>query len=219
MESVNDELKMFKSLVQGISELFGDKCEVVLHDLKGKSYENSIIDIKNGHITGRKVGDCGTNLGLEVIRGNIVDGDRYNYVTKTPDGKTLRSTTTYIRDSKDEVIGSICINFDISDVMLAQDTIASLITGYVPSKEEKKGQAIEESDEIFCSDVNTLLDGLIKQSIDYVGKPVANMEKEDKIKGLKYLDKKGAFLVKKSGDRIAKFYDISKYTIYTYLEA
>ena len=44
------------------------------------------------------------------------------------------------------------------------------------------------------------------------------MSKEDKIKGLKYLDSKGAFLIKKAGDRVTKFYDISKYTLYNYLE-
>lgn len=35
---------------------------------------------------------------------------------------------------------------------------------------------------------------------------------------LRYLDRKGAFLVKKAGDRIAKFYDMSKYTMYSYLD-
>ena len=48
---------------------FGSKCEVVLHDLT-KPYDHTIVDIRNGYITGRKVGDCGSNLGLEVMRGH-----------------------------------------------------------------------------------------------------------------------------------------------------
>jgi predicted transcriptional regulator YheO len=45
------------------------------------------------------------------------------------------------------------------------------------------------------------------------------MTKEDKIKAIHFLDDKGAFLIKKSGDKISKFYDISKYTLYNYLDA
>jgi len=34
---------------------------------------------------------------------------------------------------------------------------------------------------------------------------------------MQYLDSRGAFLIKKAGDKISKFYDISKYTLYNYL--
>ena len=76
----------------------------------------------------------------------------------------------------------------------------------------------QEMREIFSNDVNGLLDALIVESIEHVGVPVALMGKSQKIDGLKYLDKKGAFLVKKAGDKVAKAYDISKFTIYNYLD-
>jgi predicted transcriptional regulator YheO len=72
--------------------------------------------------------------------------------------------------------------------------------------------------EVITNDVNEILDVLIQESIEFVGKPVSMMGKEDKIKGLRYLDEKGAFLIKKAGDRVIKFYDISKFTLYNYLE-
>ena len=205
MKKLQDEIKFLTALVNGIAAQFGKCCEVVLHDYE-QSYESTIIAIA-GNITRRKVGDCGTNLGLEVLRGTDQHGDRHNYLTQTKDGRLLRSTTIYLRDENNKAIGALCINLDITDFTMADKALQSIIN--VES---------EHVNEVFTNDVNELLDALIKESIDYVGVPVAMMDRDHKIKGLKYLDSKGAFLIKKAGDKIAKFYDISKYTIYTYLE-
>lgn len=45
------------------------------------------------------------------------------------------------------------------------------------------------------------------------------MTKEDKIRCIQFLNDKGAFLVTKSGDKIANFFNISKYTLYNYIDA
>ena len=66
--------------------------------------------------------------------------------------------------------------------------------------------------------VNDLLDELLDQSVRIVGKPVAMMNKEDKVKAIGYLNDAGAMLITKSGDKIAKFFGISKYTLYSYLD-
>ena len=67
--------------------------------------------------------------------------------------------------------------------------------------------------------VNDLLDELIAQSVALVGKPVALMNKEDKVRAIGFLSQNGAFLVTKSGDKIAKYFGISKYTLYSYIDA
>ena len=51
-----------------------------------------------------------------------------------------------------------------------------------------------------------------------VGKPVALMNKEDKMRAIGFLSQNGAFLVTKSGDKIAKYFGISKYTLYSYID-
>jgi predicted transcriptional regulator YheO len=209
MESILEEEQFLKGLVKGIAAQFGPRCEVVLHDLKNQPYDHTIIAIEHGEITGRKVGDCGTNLGLQVLRGTDREADKYNYLSSF-NGKVLRSTSIYMRDSKGEVIGSLCINLDITDLILAEKAIASIV-GDV----SKDAPGVQE---VFTNDVNDLLDTLIQESFRHVGKPVALMNKEDKIAGISYLDKKGALLVKKAGDRISKFYGISKFTLYSYLE-
>ena len=59
---------------------------------------------------------------------------------------------------------------------------------------------------------------LLEQSVKLVGVPVPFMTKEDKIRAIRYLNDAGAFLITKSGDRVSKFFGISKYTLYSYLD-
>ena len=212
MNSVADEAEFLNSLIEGLAEHWGPKCEFVVHDLQDQPYDKSIVAIINGHVTGRKVGDCGTNLGLEVLRGTDNGGNKYNYITQTKEGKVLRSTTVYVRNDAGTVIGAICINFDITDLLMAEQALTS-ITNHSLFVEE--GHRVEE---VFAHDVNELLDTLIQQSIQHIKKPVAHMNKDDKLEGIHFLDERGAFLIKKSVDRVARFYDISKYTIYSYLD-
>lgn len=207
MKRVQEEFAFFESLMKGLTAIFGTNCEVVLHDLTD-SYESTVVMIENGHVTDRRVGDCGSNLGLEVLRGTVRNGDKYGYFTNTRDGRVLRSSSVYIRDDEGKVIGCLCINFDVSNLMVADKTIRSLISNGEGEKEE----------EFFVNDVNQLLDALLQKAMEEVGKPVSYMTRDDRIRVVKYLDQKGAFLITKSGNRICQFLDISKFTLYSYLD-
>ena len=52
----------------------------------------------------------------------------------------------------------------------------------------------------------------------YVEKPVALMNKDDKMRAIGFLSQNGAFLITKSGDKVAKYFGISKYTLYSYID-
>lgn len=207
MKRVQEEFAFFESLMKGLTAIFGTNCEVVLHDLTD-SYESTVVMIENGHVTDRRVGDCGSNLGLEVLRGTVRNGDKYGYFTNTRDGRVLRSSSVYIRSDDGKVIGCLCINFDVSNLMVADKTIRSLLSNGEGEKEE----------EFFVNDVNQLLDALLQKAMEEVGKPVSYMTRDDRIRVVKYLDQKGAFLITKSGNRICQFLDISKFTLYSYLD-
>ncbi|MEK5040559.1 helix-turn-helix transcriptional regulator [Sporosarcina sp. FSL K6-3457] len=207
MESINDEKEFLTLLTKTIASQFGDRCEVVLHDLE-RSYDSTIVSIENGHLTGRKIGDPGTNLGLEILRGETQDGNRLNYITQTKEGKVLRSSSIYLKNSQGKTIGALCINYDISDLMIAEDILKSLTT---PDPQP----IVQES---FVSNVSDLLDSLISVAQETVGKPVIAMTKENKVQFIHWFDKKGGFLIKKAGERICTYLDISKYTLYNYLE-
>lgn len=213
MESIGEEKFFFESLARLLSSQFGSNCEVVVHDLTG-DYDHTIAVIENGHVTNRKVGDCGSNLGLEVLRGTVDNGDRFGYITHTPSGKVLRSSTIYLRNRSDEVIGAVCVNLDISGVTMV-DRVFRELFNFEP---EAAPRDREGSDEVFASDVNQLLDTLLREALGQIGKPVAMMSREDKIQVVAWLDSRGAFLITKAGVRVCKQLDISKFTLYSYLE-
>ena len=50
-------LETLKQIAAGIAAQFGDKCEVVIHDVSTSHPEHTIVHIENGHVSGRRVGD------------------------------------------------------------------------------------------------------------------------------------------------------------------
>ena len=199
-------LELLRQVAAGIAAQFGSGCEVVVHDLS-RHPDHSIVAIFNGHVTGRKVGDGASHVVLEQLRSqDQTTKDHLCYLTTTPDGKILKSSTIYIRNSRGKVAAILAINYDISRLMMVENAIADLISTPQPAEPEK------------IVNVNDLLEELIQQSVALVGKPVVLMNKEDKIRAIQFLSQNGAFLVTKSGDKIAKYFGISKYTLYSYID-
>jgi predicted transcriptional regulator YheO len=194
---------------KGIAGQFGRNCEVVIHDLRGGDTEHSIIAIENGHVTGRSVGDGPSHIVLESLKETSESlEDRVSYLTKTSDGRVLRSTTLFIRDEDGKVIGLMGINYDIS-MLVAVDGVIRDLTGTDTQTSEP---------ESISRNVADLLDELLEQSVRLIGKPTALMSKDDKIRAIKFLDDSGAFLVTKSGPKVCEYFGISTYTLYSYLD-
>lgn len=202
-------IDLTKRLAKAITVQFGSNCEVAIHDLTSKDKESTIIAIENGEVTNRKIGDGPSHVVLEALHGDRSKlTDHLDYLTQTYDGRITKSSTVYIRDENDEVVGVFSINFDITKFLMAEDAVKTLLH-YEPES---------ASPEKIPQNVNELLDELIESSVRYVGKPVALMNKEDKIKAIQFLNKSGAFLITKSGDKISKYFCISKYTLYNYID-
>ncbi|HIY21535.1 MAG TPA: helix-turn-helix transcriptional regulator [Candidatus Flavonifractor merdigallinarum] len=196
-------------LAKGLAKQFGPNCEVVVHDLISNDPDSSIVAIENGHVTGRKVGDGPSHVVLEALSSDPSKlEDHICYLTRTRDGKILKSSTFYIRDDNGDTIGIFGINYDIT-LLLAMENNLKQFTS--TEQETQEPEAISRN-------VSDLLDELIEQSVKVVGKPVALMNKEDKVKAIQFLNNTGAFLITKSGDKVCKFFGISKYTLYSYID-
>ena len=196
-------------VAKGIAGQFGRNCEVVIHDLRGADTEHSIIAIENGHVTGRSIGDGPSHIVLESLKEDPSEiEDRVSYLTKTSDGRVLRSTTLFIRDDDGKVIGLMGINYDIS-MLVAMDGVIRDLTGSDTQTSEP---------ESISRNVADLLDELLEQSVKLVGKPTALMSKDDKMRAIRFLDDSGAFLVTKSGPKVCEYFGISTYTLYSYLD-
>ena len=209
MKNVSEHKELFANILDLIENHFGGNCEVVLHD-NTKEYDHTIVDIRNGHITGRKIGDCGGNWGLEVMRKNTEETHVYNKIIHTRTGKIIRGSSMFLQDDAGNNIGSICINFDITDAVKCEEYLKEF---------NNYSSATPSSHELFSTDVTQLMDSLITQSQGMFDKPITELTKDEKIEIVKFLDSKGAFLITKSGDRVCELLNISKFTLYNYLDA
>ena len=202
-------LETLKQLADGVAAQFGNKCEVVIHEVSSGRMDHSIVYIVNGHVSGRQVGDGASQVALEqFLDQQAQPKDHLCYLTKTPTGKILKSSSIYIHNSRGAVVAIFSINYDVSSLMMMQQAIGEMLST------EDKNQAEPEK----IINVNNVLDELIEQSVSLVGKPVELMNKDDKIRAIHFLNESGAFLVTKSGDKVAKYFGISKYTLYSYID-
>ena len=204
--------ELLERVAKAVAAQFGSNCEVVLHDLAAKDPENTIVAIENGHVSNRKIGTGSSQVALETLE-SIREGkkdfhDHFDYLTKTRDGRILRSSTVYIKDEKGKPEGILSINYALTQLMMAESAIGRLVSN-----------GHSEEPQRIPTNVNELLDDLLEQSVQLVGKPVAMMNKDEKVKAIAFLNEAGAMLITKSGDKIAKHFGISKYTLYSYLDS
>ena len=203
------EIEFCKQLAKGVARQFGSNCEVVVHDLCAEDPERSVVVIENGHVSGRRLGDGPSHVVWEALKADPDSlEDRLSYLTRTEDGKILKSSTMFIRNDEGKLIGIFAINYDITMMKLMEDTI----------QEFTRTDAAAQEPQTITHNVNDLLEELIKQSAQLVGKPVALMTKDDKIKAIRYLNESGAFTIMKAGQRVCNFFGISKYTLYSYID-
>ena len=206
-------LDFLKQLAHGLAIQFGSSCEIAIHDLKTKDLEKSIVYIENGHISNRQTGDGPSGIVLETLQSDpSTIHDKLSYLTKTEDGRILKSSTFYIRDDDGSISYIFSLNYDITSFTAASTAIQSLI-----ATKDSLPDLTGDSPQQITHNVNELLDLLIEQAVAKVGKPVAMMNKDDKVAVVQYLDHAGAFLITKSGDKVSSYLGISKFTLYSYM--
>ncbi|MBP7840362.1 MAG: PAS domain-containing protein [Acidaminococcaceae bacterium] len=191
-----------------MAEVFGDDAEVVLQDVS--DFNNSVISIRNNHISGRKLGAPATNLVLKVMNGNFTDK---NYVTNyrgvSAVGKVVRSSTYFIKDDKNVVVGMLCINIDIDKLV----QLKNHLDGILKLPEE----IFEKTTERFSVSAEGLASDSIETILEESGISPERMSQEEKMEVVYKLDKNGVFLVKGSICKVASVLNVSNATIYRYL--
>lgn len=198
MES--SKLDVLKQVAAGIVAEFGAQCEVLIGEVHTKETQQTLVHIVNSHSGDYEVGDT---LPLPVA-----EELGHPHMLWEPDGKIIRSTVQPIYSAKGKVVAAVTINHDVTGLMMLQHDVNELLETH--EQEERAQESVNITD---------VLDELIEQSVALVGKPVAMMNKDDKIRAIQFLDQHGAFLVTKSGGKVSKYFGISKYTLYSYIDA
>jgi predicted transcriptional regulator YheO len=204
-KAIHPILKNYLPIAEGIAKTFGSHCEVVVHDLTDVS--SSIIAIYNGHVTGRKVGSPMTDLGLTILRKGMEENLLLNYPNKSIKGKKIKSTSIMIRDEAGEIVGCLCINIDLTLMSMA----GAILNEMVNVHEEKEKESFPQS-------VADLEKRMIERAAEKIGKPIGLMEKNERMEFIRLLDEMGLFLIKGTINNVAQLLNVSKFTIYNYLE-
>ena len=178
--------------VHGLAAMLGPGNEVLLHDLS--RLPDSIAAIA-GDLTNRPVGGPMTDLLLGLIRRGTT-ADLINYRTNSPDGRPIRSSTLFLRDADGVAIGCLCVNSELPEATSSE----------TPRQEES-----------FPPDVDSLQRFLVDRAIAKIGVQPVRMKKHHKAAVVRELDEAGFFLIRDSVDHVAGQLDVTRYTIYNYL--
>lgn len=206
---MGEKEQIFRNLQQvadGIVAMFGKNCETCIHDLQ--DLHCSLVYI-SGSVTGRLPGAPATDLLVRTLKTSEHLSDMYNYRTTSGDGRTIKSSTIFIKDSTGTPIFAFCINFDTTDFFNASQVIAPFL-----AFDEGSGTPAET----FSSSTNETIEALFEQAVMELGKQPATMTTDEKTTLVELLEKNGAFQFKGAVEQIALLTGVSKYTIYNYLK-
>lgn len=207
-------IAVFSDVVQLIGQALPVSSEVVLHDLS--RLPGSIVAVY-GDVTGRRKGDPATDLLLEEAMTGFRN-QHLGYETVLPDGRRLTSSTMIIRDVAGAPVAALCINTDVSS-WIAVRKIAESMLGSVatPESAESAPAGSSQTPEVFVRDVDELAAHLIHQTIADSDVPVEQMKKEHKLEVVQKLKARGMFLLRDAVEMIAESLQVSRFTIYNYL--
>ena len=192
-------LNSYRAVVEGVSALIGNHCEIVLHSLE--DLEHSAICIANGHNTNRQEGSPLTDLALKSLHNMKTDSVSKPYFTRIKNGGLMKSVTIAIRNKNQRIIGLLCININL-DVPLSQ-----FIQALMPSNPMGETSSVN-----FASSVEELVSQTVEHTIEEVNadRLVANNNKNRQIVV-------SLFEIKDAINLVADRLDISRHTVYLYI--
>jgi predicted transcriptional regulator YheO len=215
MPTPHPVLQAFIPLVRGLALALGPDYEIVLHDVAAP--EHSILAMENAHVTGRSDEAPLRDYALYLLQTADRREEHFvsNYLTRSSDGKRIRSNTMYIRDSSKKIIGFLCINYDMTKAEILQGMVEQLTsiqdtTSYSEfEREGESGESGHRSEEI--------LERNLRMIRKYVGKPLHLSKKREKLLAMRHLKEEGFFLLKGAVEAFAQETGNSVFTIYRYL--
>ncbi|QEK11414.1 transcriptional regulator [Crassaminicella thermophila] len=214
-------LKQYSILVEFLGKALGPDYEVVLHDVS--DYTNSIVAIANGHVSGRTIGAPMTNLGLTVISDKSYKDIDYkiNYNGISKDQRLLRSSTLFIKDENEELVGMLCINFDDKRYVDLSNQILKLCH---PDELIEKNSTYESINSILDDETESFPDSIAEVTNTVLNKilsknniPIERLTQDERLKVVDILNQKGIFMLKGAVSEVAKQLRCSEPSIYRYL--
>lgn len=222
-------LRQYTVLVEYLGATLGPDYEVVLHEILPET--SRVAAIANGTISGRDVGAPITNAALRMIMQKQYETSDYNlnYTGQLANGKTIRSSTMFIKDGG-KLVGLLCINFDDSRFHEISDAILKLIhpDDFVhhhyfpvdaPAKQPMQPQhAAAVPAEHFQSDMNSLMEELFETVTKSVNVPLDRLTQAERTRIIAQLHEQGMFELRGAVQFTVKKLSCSQASIYRYIK-
>ncbi|WP_330232888.1 PAS domain-containing protein [Nocardia sp. NBC_00508] len=206
MAESEDEHLMLEAekIVVAIGKMFPGLCEVVLHDLTQP--EHAIRAIEN-NLSGRKVGDSVTELGLRRIADPNYPSVIQNYANEFPDGRPVKSTSIGIKNREGKYIGALCLNLDVSTLSPVTLTLSNLLATGEPEVDQVETLRHRNSREL-----REVIEGFAAER-SHIPR---SLDREAKRELVKQLHRDGYFDSRSSAQIIGNLLGISRATVYNY---
>jgi len=141
-------LEQVKLIASALGETLAPFTEVVVHDLR--TPQHAILAIHN-NLSGRRLGDPATEIGLARIADDNYPQVLSNYANQFTDGRRAKSTSVGIKDSEGHYFAALCLNVDVTvfrsiATMLEQFADVSCCDGkesLAPSKSDAIGERVD----------------------------------------------------------------------------
>lgn len=229
---MNETVKSFVPLVDFLEAALSSNSEIALHDFSDP--DHSIVDIRNAHVSGRKIGAPATDLAIKIMNGAYADRDFIaGYTTRSMGNKALRSASFIIREDG-HCVGMLCINTDIS-LLSRLDSVVQQIVGAYSEVSGPEDVAAGESPAMpvlplpsmtsGVHEVESLTDStqdLIARNIEDLvverGFTIERLGQAERIDIIRTLNANGMFLLKGAVASCAETMGISEPSVYRYLQ-
>ncbi|MGW7821776.1 helix-turn-helix transcriptional regulator [Streptomyces puniciscabiei] len=194
-----------EKIAVALGRMFPGLCEVVLHDLRDP--EHAIRAIEN-NLSGRRVGDSATELGLARIADPDYPSVIQNYPNQFPDGRPAKSTSIGIRNAAGEYIAALCLNLDVS--VLSPVTLA--LSNLVATDSEHREQPLETLRDRTARELRQAVEA---RAAERAATP-RSLSREDKKALVRQLQRDGYFDSRDAAQTIADLLGVSRATVYNY---
>ncbi len=211
-------LETYIPLVDFIADLVGPNCEVLLHDIV--DVQNSVIAIRNGYISGRRLGCPLTDLGFELLENKsyLNQNAVVNYLSRTSSGEKLRSSTYFIKDENNKLIGMLCVNILMSpDSQVVKDLAEKLMSAVFANSVPATTVVNEKVVESLHSSIENVVESAVEKILEEYDMPVERMSIDEKTAIVQRLNANGIFKIKGAITKVAGRLQTSESTIYRYL--
>lgn len=225
-------------LVAFLGKLIGPHCEVVLHDLTAP--ERSVVGIANGYISGRNVGAPLTDFALRLIKekAHVSQDFLHAYEGALKNGRTVRSSTFFIKDDDGALVGLLCFNVDMSRLQglhkemdallstyfnisaLAEADVVQAVNGWrSPVLDAAPVSPVTDMHETFSESIEELMSTSVATVVAPFNLPPDRLSPTEREEVVLALYKRGFFHLRGAVEHVAEAFGLSEATIYRYLKS